>query len=138
MQVAKANSQREENLAAYRASGKTVKQWCDQNGKHRTTVYRWLRQEAKAQAEFRETSVNEDDAKIQAKGSATIKWLPVTEKNAINKADYNTKDDSEKPIVDGTDTGEIKVQIGSFTITTPNGFRPSTFKSVCEALMDIC
>jgi len=138
MQRAKAVSQRQESLAAFKASGKSVKQWCDQSGFHRATVYRWLRQEAKAKATNVKSSKIEDNARVPPKGAATIKWLPITEKGAVNIVESSTPDKSSTPITDGVDVGEIRVQIGIFTIIAPDGFRTGTFKSVCEALMDIC
>ena len=129
--------QRQEYLDALKASGETVTQWCERNDMHRTTVYRWLRAEAKDVAVTDLPTVKK--AAVQHIETAQIKWLPVTEKNgAIIAGDIGTgtQQKASAPITPAIT--EIRVQIGSFTVFTPDGFKCETLESVCRALQRLC
>jgi transposase-like protein len=137
---AKTAAQRQECLDALRASGQTVNQWCNQNGLHRTTVYRWLRQEEKSQVVDAKSSIKIEKEALQGQPISLpkVKWLPVTEKHISLTNESNFPDGLQKPNTENPATKEIRIQIGKFIIITPDGFSRGTLKSVCEALLDIC
>jgi len=133
----KTASQRQEYLDALKASGETVSKWCKRNGMHRTTVYRWLRQEAKNKAETAKTPLAKPVE--QTDGSAQIKWLSVSKKRGSERTESKESVEYQttcKP--DALSNVEIRVQIGRFTVTTPDGFKRETLESVCQALQTIC
>jgi len=127
--------QRQEYLNALKASGETVSQWCERNGMQRTTVYRWLRAEAKDTAVTALPIIRK--AAIQPIESTQIKWLPVTEKaDAVNAGDKETGTCPTAPAQ--MVSTEIRIQVGSFTVVTPDGFKGETLESVCRALQHLC
>jgi len=129
--------QRQEILDAFKASGETVSKWCELNGMHRTTIYRWLRQNAKNTTKTMKPQLKKPEA--QSIEPVKIKWLPVTKKSgaggAVSKGSemYQT---IAKP--DVTADAGIRVQIGGFTIITPDGFKRETLELVCQTLRSIC
>ena len=129
--------QRQEILDALKASGETVSKWCELNGMHRTTVYRWLRQDAKNTAKTMNPKLKKPEA--QTIEAAKIKWLPVTKKSSAGGA---VSEGSEmKQVIAKPDAPAdvvIRVQIGEFTVITPDGFKRETLESVCQALRSIC
>ena len=135
----KAANQRQEYLDAYKASGENVSQWCKRNGMHRTTMYRWLRQDANSKAVTAKPSIKKSDA--QAAETAQIKWLPVIKKNEVegggNKRTEKNQTEAEAAL-NAPAKAEIRVQIGGFTIITPDGFKRDTLETVCQALQTIC
>jgi len=128
---------RREYLDAFKASGETVTQWCERNGMHRTTIYRWLRAEAKNTAVTAIPVIMK--AEVQPTETAQIKWLPVAEKSgAVITGDMGTGTRQKAPALVTHAISEIRVQIGSFTIITPDGFKCETLESVCRALQRLC
>ena len=138
MQRAEVARQRQENLDSYRAGGLSVTQWCKQTGVSRSTMYRWLREEATSKVVDTEPSIIEKNQEIQSKGTSTVSWLPVTQKGGTSINECNVSDKSQMLLKEEIAVENIQVQIGNFTIITPNGFGRQTFKSVCEVLLDIC
>ena len=138
MRRASTANQRQKHLDALRASGETVTQWCNRNGLHRTTVYRWLRQETKNKAINTGTSIIEEKLKGQSINPTPIKWLPVTEKSKDCTSGYRSPEKNHMSIDDKAAKCEIQVLIGRFTVNAPDGFHHETFKSVCKALLEIC
>ena len=133
----KAASQRQENLEAYKASGKTVSQWCEHNGIHRTTLYRWLRLDAKHSVVKAAAAKKEPKAPIIE--PVQVKWLPVTMSNGSEQTvSAVTKVDKRNARPDTPANVEIRVQIGGFTVITPDGFKRETLESVCQTLQAIC
>ena len=133
----KTAGQRQEIIDAYKASGKTVSKWCEENGMHRTTVYRWLRQDAKSIVKT--TKSKQKKPETQRAEPTKIKWLPVTNKNGAGIAVSNGPEKKQAKAEPKTPTEvEIRVQIGGFTVITPDGFKRETFESVCQTLRTIC
>jgi len=127
-------SQRQEYLQAYKASGETVSHWCEHSGMNRATLYRWLRQDAKPKAVTAKPTKSKAEARINQ--PAQVKWLPVT----VSNESGNVMPDTNQ-LIAGSDKRaavEIRVQIGGFTVITPDGFRRDTLKSVCQTLQAIC
>ena len=138
MSRVKTARQRQEILDAYKASGVSVSKWCELNGMHRTTVYRWLRQDAKDNtAKTMKPKLTEPEA--QTIEPTKIKWLPVTKKRGAGGTVSKGSEMNQaiaKP--DMTADAEIRVQIGGFTVITPDGFKRETLESVCQTLISIC
>ena len=129
----KTASQRQEYLEAYKASGDSVSHWCERTGIHRTTMYRWLRQEGRTS----KTPIKKPEA--QAIKPAEIKWLPVTETKVTARAESNWSDKNQAEAwTDARANEEIRVQIGRFTVITPGGFKRDTLETVFQALQSIC
>ena len=129
--------QRQEYLDALSASGESVRKWCEQNGMHRNTVYRWRRQEAKNKVIAAKSSIEKPET--QTVGASQIKWLPVSEiRNTESTVSKNSKVQEGPGKPNEPASVEIRVQIGSFTITAPDGFKQETLTTVCQALQTIC
>ena len=129
--------QRQEYHDAFKASGETVTQWCKRNGMHRTTVYRWLRIDVKKTAVT--ALPTKRKATVQPTEAAQIKWLPVTEKSkVVIAADTGTGTRQKAPALIAPAITEIRVQIGSSTVVTPDGFKCETLESVCRTLQRLC
>ena len=133
----KAASQRQDNLDAYKTSGETVSQWCEHNGIHRTTLYRWLRLDAKHSDV--KAAVAKKEPKTPIIEPVQIKWLPVTMSNKSEQTvSAVSKVDQRNARADAPANAEIRVQIGGFTVITPDGFKRETLESVCQTLQAIC
>ena len=104
---------------------------------HKTTVYRWLRAEAKNTAVTGLPTIKK--TAVKPGGTAQVKWLPVTEKASVVKAsEMETGTNQTIATLNASVAGEIRVQIGSYTIITPDGFKCETLESVCRALQHLC
>jgi len=128
--------ERQEYLDAYKASGESVKRWCEQNGMHRTTVYRWLRQDTLSKSANAKTTLEKAEPKPSR--STQVSWLPVTKKSSAENTEskkFEIYQSTPAPVVPANT--EIRVQIGSFIIVTPDGFRRETLESVCQTLRSI-
>jgi len=133
----KAASQRQEDLDAYKASGETVSQWCEHSGIHRTTLYRWLRLDAKHSAI--KAAVAKKEPKAPIIEPVQVKWLPVTMSSGSEQAVSAMSKKDQRNARPGTLANvEIRVQIGRFTVITPDGFKRETLESVCQTLQAIC
>ena len=133
----KTASQRQEYIDAFKTSGESVSQWCERNGLHRTTVYRWLRQDAKNNVVKAKTTLNRPEA--LANEPAQIKWLPVTKANDVERT--GSKRSGMNRAIAGAEVPaneEIRVQIGGFTVIAPDGFKRDTLETVFRALQSIC
>ena len=126
---------RQERLEAFKRSGESVSQWSKQNGVHRTTMYRWLRQDAKNKPPNTKTTTK--GTKEQDSAAKPIKWLPVMAKSSEG---IESEVLQSYQTAKGTSSSheEIRVQIGNFTIITPEGFPKGAFEEVCRTLMSIC
>jgi transposase-like protein len=130
-------SQRQETLAEYQASGESVSQWCDHSEIHRTTLYRWLRLETKQKAEKAKAAKRESEVRVAE--AAQVKWLPITVSSGLEQTGIAESIMNPNKIEPGTyTTVEIRVQIGEFTVITPDGFKRETLETVCKALQAIC
>jgi len=133
----KTASQKQAALNAYNASGETVSQWCEHSGIHRTTLYRWLRLDAK-QKDVKAKAAKKESVR-QIIEPAQVKWLPVTVTSGQEQTSHAVS--IINPSKTGSDISaavEIRVQIGRFTVITPDGFKRETLETVCQALQAIC
>ena len=137
MRQFKTASQRQEYIDAYKTSGESVSQWSERNGLHRTTVYRWLRQDANNNVVKAKTTLRRPG--VPANEPAQINWLPVTKVNDGERT--GSKGPGTNRAIAGAEAPaneEIRVQIGGFTVIAPDGFKRDTLETVFRALQSIC
>jgi transposase len=136
MHRAKLARQKQKFLESFRASGLSVKQWCEKSGVSRSSAYRWLREETEVKdTNVTSSIIEEEKSKSQPKAAERVKWLPVTERAEIQ---YVAQGKNQLASDDSEGVEKIQIQIGNFTIITPDGFGRDTFKSVCKTLIELC
>jgi len=100
-----------------KASGKSQKQWCEENDVKYNTIRSWLSKDSNKDKKNK----SRENKAVEDKSS---KWLKV-----------NLETQSPKQPISG---GIIEINIGKFSVNVPDKFNAETFLNVMKSLLEIC
>lgn len=117
-----------ERIIACRASGLSVKEWCQQNGKTISTYYRWEREifgHIKKQASTENPADVNEDALMLVSGKELVE-LPITETSNAMEVTGSPEQETFRPVA--------VVRMGAMEVSLTNAVSPKLMKQLKELI----